>query len=45
VVWGRSREKDEGQHPFEVDGKEIFSNYSEQTTPKADDDDCFYYNE
>jgi len=24
VVWCRSRKKDEEQHPFEVDGKEIF---------------------
>jgi len=30
VVWCRSRGKDEEQHPFEVDGKEIFSNRSKQ---------------
>ena len=28
VVWCRSRKKDEEQRPFEVDGKEIFSNRS-----------------
>ena len=28
VVWCRSREKGEEQRPFEVDGKEIFSNHS-----------------
>ena len=27
--------KDEEQHPFEVDGKEIFSNHSKQVKPKA----------
>jgi len=30
VVWCRSRKKDEQQRPFEVDGKEIFSNRSKQ---------------
>ena len=35
VVWCRSREKDEEQRPFEVDGKEIFSNRSKQANPKA----------
>ena len=35
VVWCRSREKDEEQLPFEVDEKEIFSNRSKQTKPKA----------
>ena len=30
VVWCMSREKDEEQRPFEVDGKEIFSNRSKQ---------------
>jgi len=34
VVWCRSREKDEEQRPFEVDGKEIFSNCSKQAKPK-----------
>jgi len=28
-------EKDEKQHPFEVDGKEIFSNRSKQAKPKT----------
>jgi len=31
----RSREKDKEQRPFEVDGKEIFSNRSKQTIAKA----------
>jgi len=31
----RSREKDEEQRPFEVDGKEIFSNRSKQAKPKV----------
>jgi len=35
VVWCRLREKDEEQRPFEVDGKEIFSNRSKQAKPKA----------
>jgi len=35
VVWCRSREKDEEQCPFEVDGKEIFSNRSKQAEPNA----------
>ena len=35
VVWCRSRRKDEEQRPFEVDGKEIFSNRSKQAKPKA----------
>ena len=35
VVWCRSRKKDEEQRPFEVDGKEIFSNHSKQANPKA----------
>ena len=35
VVWCRSRNKDEEQRPFEVDGKEIFSNRSKQANPKA----------
>ena len=35
VVWCRSRKKDEEQRPFEVDGKEIFSNRSKQAKPKA----------
>jgi len=35
VVWCRSRKKDEEQRPFEVDGKEIFSNRSKQSKPKA----------
>jgi len=34
-VWCRSRKKDEEQRPFEVDGKEIFSNRSKQANPKA----------
>ena len=37
VVWCRSREKDEEQRPFEVDGKEIFSNRSKQAKPKAEE--------
>jgi len=32
VVWCRSRKKDEEQRPFEVDGREIFSNRSKQAT-------------
>jgi len=35
VVWSRSRKKDEEQRPFEVNGKEIFSNRSKQAKPKA----------
>jgi len=35
VVWCKSRKKDEEQRPFEVDGKEIFSNRSKQTKAKA----------
>jgi len=35
VVWCRSRKKDGEQNPFEVDGKEIFSNSSKQAKPKA----------
>ena len=35
VVWCRSRNKDEEQRPFEVDGKEIFSNRSKQAKPKV----------
>jgi len=35
VVWCRSRNKDEEQQLFEVDGKEIFSNCSKQAKPKA----------
>jgi len=35
VVWWRSRKKDEEQRPFEVDGKEIFSDRSKQAKPKA----------
>jgi len=35
VVWCRSSEKDEEQRPFEVDGKEIFSNRSKQAKPKV----------
>jgi len=35
VVWCRSRGKDEEQRPFEVDGKEIFSNHSKQAKPKV----------
>ena len=35
MVWCRSRKKDEEQRPFEVDGKEIFSNRSKQAKPKA----------
>jgi len=35
VVWCKSREK-EGEHrPFEVDGKEIFTNRSKQAKAKA----------
>jgi len=29
-VWCRSRKKDQEQRPYEVDGKEIFSNRSKQ---------------
>ena len=36
VVWCRSRKKDEEQRPFEVDGKEIFSNRSKQANPKKE---------
>jgi len=35
VAWCRSRDKDEEPRPFEVDGKEIFSNRSKQAKPKA----------
>jgi len=35
VLWCRSREKDEEYCPFEVDGKEIFSNRSKQAKPNA----------
>jgi len=35
VVWCRSRKKDEEQHPFQADGKEIVSNHSKQTTATA----------
>jgi len=35
VVWCRSRKKDEEQRPFEVDGKEIFSNRSKQAKPNV----------
>jgi len=35
VIWCRSRKKDEERCPFEVDGKEIFSNHSTQTNAKA----------
>jgi len=35
VVWYRSRGKNEELRPFEVDGKEIFSNRSKQAKPKA----------
>jgi len=35
VVWCRSRRKDEEHRPFEVDGKEIFSNCRKQANPKA----------
>ena len=35
VVWCRSRKKDEEQRPFEVDGKELFSNRSKHANPKA----------
>ena len=35
VVWCRSRKKDEKQRPFEVDGKEIFSNHCKQANAKA----------
>jgi len=35
VVWCRLRKKDEEQRPFEVDGKEIFSNRSKQAKPKV----------
>jgi len=31
----RSRKKDEEQHPFEVNGKEIFSILSKQAKPTA----------
>jgi len=34
VVWCRSMNKDEEQRPFEVNGKEIFSNHSKQAKPK-----------
>jgi len=35
VVRCSSRKKDEEQRPFEVGGKEIFSNYSKQAKAKA----------
>jgi len=31
----QARKKDKEQHPFQVDGKEIFSNRSKQAKPKA----------
>jgi len=37
VVWCRSRKKVEEQRPFEVDGKEIFSNRSKQAKPKVEE--------
>ena len=37
VVWCRSMKKDEEQRPFEVDGKEIFSNHSKQAKPKVEE--------
>jgi len=36
LVWCRSREKDEEQRPFEVDGKEIFSNRSNKPNTKQE---------
>ena len=42
--WCRSREKEEQQRPFEVDGKEIFVNHSKQakvnTGEKTDEKAC-----
>jgi len=35
VVWCSSRKSDEEQRPFDVDGKEIFSNRSKQAKPTA----------
>jgi len=35
VVWCMSSKKDEEQRPFEVDGKEIFSNRSKQAKTKV----------
>ena len=35
VIWCMSRKKDEEQRPFEVDGKEIFSNRSKQAKPNT----------
>jgi len=35
MVWCRSRKKEEEQRPFEVDGKEIFSNRIKHAKPKA----------
>jgi len=35
VVWCRSKKKDEEQHPFEVNGEEIFSNHSKQAKHKV----------
>jgi len=35
VVWCKLKGKDEEQRPFEVDGKEIFSNGSKQAKPKV----------
>ena len=35
MVWFRSTKKDEEQRPFEVGGKEIFSNRSKQAKSKA----------
>jgi len=35
VVWCRSREKDEEQRSFKVDGKKNFSNRNKQAKPKA----------
>jgi len=37
VVWCRLREKNEVQRPFDVDGKEIFSNRSKQAKFKVGD--------
>jgi len=37
VVWCRSSKQDEERRPFEVDGKEIFSNRSKQTKAKAEE--------
>ena len=37
VVWCRSRKTDEEQHPFEIDGKENFSDCSKQAKPRVGD--------